>query len=400
MNMKAKKIITFVLPLLILPISIMAQNQNDQFLQTRHYELMAEEGAESCLQPLANELELRFDVYNQLFRFNTLPSLLRVRVFLDPKSYNEYVTARMGVSREGAVYLHYNQTERRELVILHGSPEEASMVAHQAFVQFLRGHIRNPPSWMREGFAIYFNSLKYDPVTETLKYEENLTWLETLKSLGDKILTPREIMLRDTIVFSEASASGAVAEIFGRNFQICSWALVSFLLNSADYFRTMTESFMMLSPLAAAAENGMAVAGRFSEWTDIYKMNDDYFAYIDSRRTFAELMDSGRYYYDAGNAMYAEMAFLSALDLRPKNYAPYYYLGLIYYEEAEYEMAEECYKLSMEYGADEALVNYALGINAASAGRSFDAVDWLEKAAALNPDRYKTRAEDLIQKLR
>ncbi|MCL2832274.1 MAG: hypothetical protein FWD78_03805 [Treponema sp.] len=400
--MKACKkniILVFVIMAIIPAAGLAAQTDYAQFYKTDHYELYAMEGAENGLPSLGKELELRFEVFNQLFRFGALAAPLRVRVFIDSAAYDDYVKARLGTTRPGAVYLHYNQSERRELVVLRGSPEEASMVAYQSFIQFLRGYIRNPPSWMREGFAIYFNSIKFDPVTETLKYEENLTWLETLKGLGDKILHPKDIMLRDTIVYNESSASSTTAGFFSQDFQICSWALVSFLLNSGDYFRTLTESFMVLSPIAAAGENSTAVLDRFSMWTDMDQLDRDFFAYLDSRRTFNELMDAGRYYYDAKNLMNAEMAFMSAIDLRPANYAPYYYLGLIYYEDQEFDMAEDFYKLSMEYGADEALVNYALGINAASAGRNSDAITWLQNAADLNPDRFKERADDLISKL-
>ena len=110
-------------------------------------------------------------------------------------------------------------------------------------------------------------------------------------------------------------------------------------------------------------------------------------------------METGRVYYNAGNAMNAEMSFLAALEQRPSSYAPYYYLGLIYYEENSFDLAEEFYKVSLENGADAALVNYALGINAASAGRNADARIWLENAAELDPGRYETRVGELLQRL-
>ena len=85
-------------------------------LTTSHYELFAEAGAETSLQPLARELELRFDVYNKLFRFDpaTLQSPLRVRIFSEPPAYESYVRGKLGTSRAGAVYLHYNNSENRE----------------------------------------------------------------------------------------------------------------------------------------------------------------------------------------------------------------------------------------------------------------------------------------------
>jgi tetratricopeptide (TPR) repeat protein len=392
-----KKFLTLAFYSALIAALAMPLAAQTNILRTAHYELVAEAGAESALSSLANELELRFDVYNQLFRFDpaSLPESLKVRVFIDPASYDSYINDRIGTVSRGAVYLHYNNYERRELVILKGSPEEATMLAHQSFVQFLRGFIPNPPTWMREGFSIYFNSLSYDPEEQALQYEENMDWLETVKGLGNNLIYPREILMADAAVYG-----GAALDRSSKNFQICSWAFVSFLLYSGNHYRSLIESFMLLSPQNSAEENSMAVMDRFSLWTDFSAFDREYTAYIDSRKTFTELMENGRRYYDLGNAMMAELSFLAAQDQRPTHYAPYYYLGLIYYEEKIYEMAEEYYLLSLEYGADEALVSYALGVNAASAGRNNDAIIWLIRAASVDPARYSTRAEDLIQRLR
>jgi tetratricopeptide (TPR) repeat protein len=369
-------------------------------LKTAHYEIYAESGAENSLPSLARELELRFEVYNQLFRFNpsTLSSLLKVRVFRDPAAFQSYVSVRLGGSRTGAVYLHYTNSNRRELVILKGSEDEAFMLSHQAFVQFLRGFIPNPPSWMREGFAIYFNTLRFDPVQETLSYEENLAWLETVKELGSKALSPREILMRDTIQIHELSSAGAGEAIFSRDFQVSSWALASYFLNSGEHFRSLTECFMVLSPSLSAMENSLAVMNRLSIWINFYDLDREFQSYLSSRKTFAELMENGRNAYAEGNAINAELSFLAAQDQRPTHYGPYYFLGLLYYEEGLFDAAEEHYRISLQFGADEALVSYALGINALSAGRIDDARIWLGKAAAIDPARYKARAEDLLRR--
>jgi tetratricopeptide (TPR) repeat protein len=223
-----------------------------------------------------------------------------------------------------------------------------------------------------------------------LTYEENLSWLETVKALG------KDAPAAKTILEADASVSS-----LPRNFQICSWALSSFFLNSGrgDYFRSLTDSFMILSDGAAAADNSLAVTRRMGSWTDFDALERDYKSYLDSRKTFAELMDDGRGAYAAHDSVTAEICFLSALEQRPRHYAPYYYLGLIYYEEKSYDLADEYYRSSLEYGADAALVSYALGLNAASAGKNADAAEWLQKAAEADPGRYKARAEDIIRRL-
>jgi hypothetical protein len=159
-----KKAFGFLFAAVLLTGSLYAQTLQTNSLNIAHYALSAEAGAESSLPSLAKELGLRFEVYNSLFRFNpaTLSSPMKVRVFADKDAYTSYVNARLGTTRPGAVYLHYSNSERRELVIHWGSPEEAYMLAHQAFIQFFRAFVPNPPTWMREGFAIYFNTLRFD----------------------------------------------------------------------------------------------------------------------------------------------------------------------------------------------------------------------------------------------
>jgi tetratricopeptide (TPR) repeat protein len=353
------------------------------------------------IDTLARELELRFEVYRRLFRFDPSAAAfpLKVRVFTDQDLYEAYILEGLGSTRPGAVYLHYGQREKRELVIHRGSPEEGSMLPHQTFIQFLRAHIPNPPAWLREGFAIYFSSLTFDPSGEdgkgggknegVLLYEENLAWLETAKNLG------AEASIKNLL---EADSGD---EALTLNFKVASWALVSFFLRSGreDYYRTLLESFMLLSPEASAADNGRAVARRISLWTDFEAMERDYGAYIRSRKTFAEFVEEGRRAYAAGDDPEAELSFVEALNQKPRHHAPYYYLGLIYYKERNFDTAEEYYLSSLKYGAEEALVYYALGINAYSAGRGADAKSWLEKAAAANPEKYGTRTAELLKNL-
>jgi tetratricopeptide (TPR) repeat protein len=360
--------------------------------KTAHYEITAMAGAGSSVDALAKEMEQRFDVYAHLFHFDpaALPAPLKVRVFADQAAYDAYIQSRVGEAREGAVYLHYRNRDSRELVIHKGGEKEAAMLAHQSFIQYLRAYIDNPPAWIREGFAIFFNTLSYDPVSSSLRYEENLSWLETIKGLGDKRPTIESVM----------GADGSAADAPG-NFQICAWALVSFFLNSGneDYFRTLAESFMLLKPEASAADNGEAVRRHIALWINADAMSADYESYLAARKTFNELMQTGRKAYAEKDRANAELNFLSALDQDPRHYAPYYYLGLLFYEEKNYEMASEYYRISLEYGADEGLVSYALGLNALQAGNKDEAAEWLQKAAKADPGRYKNRAEELLKQI-
>jgi tetratricopeptide (TPR) repeat protein len=356
-------------------------------VRSEHYIVTsdAEDGA-----AVSREMEKRFAVYNRLFRFDPaageLPLL--VRVYRNKENYDNYLSARLGGTRPGAVYLHYRQSDRRELVIHRRSPDENRTLPYHAFIQFLRAFVSYPPSWMREGFAIYFSTLIADETGE-LKYTENLAWLEAVKAMGERARSPEAVLLADQRGFPP-------------DFQSLSWALVSFFLGSGkeEYFRTMTESFLLLSDSVSAAENAGTVMDRISRWNPPEEFSRDFTGYLAARKTFTELIEDGQRAYALRDPISAEMSFLSALDQKPNHYAPYYYLGLLAYEEGSFDMAAEYYRSALEYGADAALVYYALGVNAASAGKNREAIENLSKAAAASPERYREKSESLIQRLR
>jgi hypothetical protein len=353
------------------------------------------DGSEVDAALLLKELELRLDLYNRLFRFDTagIAGPLQVRSIADTGAYEAYVLSRLGQAPPGAVYIHYNTPDRRELVINRGSAEEADMAAHQAFIQCFRAFIPHPPSWMNDGFAIIFSSLRFDPESEELVYDENLAWLDTVKKLGNGAAQPELILLAD----DEAYSAGSIDL-----FKPLSWALASFFLNSGDedYFRTLTEMFMALSPNADAAENSRAAARRLTLWTDFETLAGDCQAYLDAKKSFAELVDAGQKAYGGGDFENAERFFAQAQSMRPDQAAPCYYLALLAYGAKDFARAEELYNAALHNGADAALVQYALGLNAVSAGNADAGRRWLEQAAAAAPDRFREKADRIIGRLR
>jgi tetratricopeptide (TPR) repeat protein len=332
-------------------------------------------------------METRFEVYNRLFRFdgNTLRAPLRVVAFESTEAFDRHVSAQLGRRREGAVYLHYQRPERRELVIHRGAQDGARLEAHQAFIQFLRAFLPNPPGWIRDGFAVYFSTLGFNDETGSLEYEENLAWLDTVKSWG------REGPALESVLLADIQGSFD-------NFVPASWALVSFLLNSGniEYQRTLFESFMLLREELSAAENSRVIQERLNAWTNSAAFAQDYTRYFESRLTFAGLVDLGRASYQAGETVMAEMYFLQALELKSNHYAPYYYLGILAYEQKNWDLAEYYYRSALECGADRGLTTYALGLNALSAGRPAEARALLIQAAAIDPERYRAKVAELL----
>jgi hypothetical protein len=376
------------------PFSEARAEPEPNIVESGRYRIFSDGGdADAAL--LLQELELRLDFYNRLFHFDKegLPGPLQVRSIADAEAYETYVRARLDQAPPGAVYIHYDRPEKRELVINRGSDAEAAMLAHQAFIQYLRAFIPNPPSWMRDGFAIIFSSLRFDPALEEVVWDENLAWLDTVKKLGSGAAPPRLILLADTGEYARGSID---------NFKPLSWALASFFLHydTENYFRALAEMFMVLSPEASAAENSQAAAKRLTLWTDFESLAEDYQNYLNAKKGFAELIEEGQRAYSAGDWESAEQRFVQARSMRPDHAVPYYYQGLLAYGAKDFAKAEELYSAALYNGADAALVNYALGLNAVAAGRAGDGIRWLEQAAAAEPGRFGEKADSIIKRLR
>jgi hypothetical protein len=358
-------------------------------LVTDHYEIHGDDPAAG--ERIARDLEGRFEIYTRLFRYDPglLEAPLKVRLIADAAAYDEYMAALLGQRSAGALYLHYRQPDRRELVINYGGPDWERTLPYQSFIQYLRSFVSSPPSWIEEGFAIYFSTLSTGEGEAA--YIENLSWLERVKEL--EIPPVADILLLGT----REEAPGLSRE----DYSALSWALVSFFLNSGneDYFRSLLECFLLLSPEAGLAENSELLARWIDNWNGLENLDRDYRAYIGARRTIPELMEEGRRAYGEGDFERAEPFFATVLNLRPGYYAPYYYLGLIAYGRGDWDGARQYYLLSLERGADEALLYYALGLNAVAAKQNPQASEYLLRAAAADPARYRERTADLLRRL-
>ncbi|MDR3337255.1 MAG: hypothetical protein LBT16_08640 [Treponema sp.] len=353
------------------------------------YQVVSDQGTDDA-KALIRELELRFNFYSQVFRYSPyfLEAPLKVRAFKDEASYNAYVSGKLESTRPGAVYLHYDDPALRELVIHRGGAEEKRILPQEAFMQYLRAFVSHPPAWIREGFAVYFSGLRYNDVLGKLEYRENLAWLETVKNLGKNAPSLEWVLL---------------ADILGRpdNFQSSAWALVSFFMNNKQesYYRTLGEVFLTMDPYASAEENAQYAAQRITGWVDLERLRNDYQDYLVGRKTYNDLLKNGQDAYHAKDYMTADICFSSALNLRSDHYAPYYYLGLISYQKRDYNTADSYYRLALEKGANTALISYARGLNAASAGKNDEALAQLRQAVLANPQQYQEKADALIKNI-
>ncbi|AEJ60686.1 Tetratricopeptide TPR_2 repeat-containing protein [Spirochaeta thermophila DSM 6578] len=362
-----------------------------------HY-LVRSDTSEELAQSLASRMEAAFHLFNRYYRFDpeALPAPLSVRIFSSKADYDAYLQKKTGITRESFIYLHYQSPAKRELVgyLLEDETELNRQLLHQGSIQFLRAFVNNPPLWLQEGMAVFFEACEYDPETSSMIYRENLTWLDPLRTLASQ--TGGLIPLSEFLHMDLEAAS--------RNLELYypqAWGFVSFLVYEWDkeYNRILWDTIRLLSPSATYEENLETLDARVFSWYDIDQMKDRLLGYLEGKKSFRVLLEEGIEAYRSGDLQKAEEAFTRASKLDPDHYAPYYYLGLIAYTRGTHSLAEYYYTTALERGAEEAATTYALGLNAFAADRMEEARTYLVKAQTLAPDKYGEKVQALLERM-
>ena len=392
-----RKLGLFVL-LTALTVSLSAQTSTFAEYETDHYRVLSELGEEHA-QATAEKLEALLDLYNEYLHFDVdeLPVRLRARFFASKDRYDTYLNRVIDTTRDDFVYLHYTDLAKSELVGYDMDAESFDVsLKHQGFIQVLRAFVPNPPLWLREGFAVYFEEVEFDDELDRAVYRENLAWLETLQSIVDGTAGTAPIPLSQMLRLTVEEARDQIEVFYPQ-----AWGMVSFLLNSAnrDYNRIIWDSISALEPDASLQENSQAVYEEAFRWEEEQLVVDAFVSYVGDRKSFRTLVQDGIEQYSGDDLAAAEESFVTALKLREDNFIPYYYMGLINYDRRNYSLADFYYKEALDRGASEALTYYALGVNAYADNRFDDAVGYLEQTVSLDPDAYEDKATQLLERI-
>ncbi len=376
-----------------------AASAQDSFsYESEHYSVRSVISAEQA-QETAERLEAYLGIFNQYFRFDLVNAKikLKVRIFSEKEKYDAFLKKLINETRDEFVYLHYSDRNRSELVgfVDASAGLDKPSVTHQSFVQFLRAFVPNPPLWVREGFAVYFESISYDIATKNASKLENLAWLETIKELsyGSRVAEALPLDKLLTLGVDEARSSIQV-------FYPQAWGLVNYLANSTNkaHNRVLWDALSGLSAEASLAENSTLVISKAFAWEKPEVLSESYVSYLKELKTFRELVLEGIEFYSAGKAKEAESSFTKALALQDNNHIPYYYLGLINYDTARYAAAEQFYTQALAKGADAALTNYALGVNAFADNR-FEISKQFLTATIGSDASYQEKVNEILQRI-
>jgi len=387
-----------LLAALVLPASLAAQTSSYAEYETEHFRVLSEVG-DAHAEETAEKLEALLYLFNDYFHFDLdeLPVRLRARIFSDKDRYDTYLQRVIDQTREDFVYLHYTDLAKSELVGFAMDDDTFDIsLKHQGFIQFLRAFVPNPPLWMREGFAVFFEEVEFNTDLGIAVYRENLAWLETLQAAVDGTSSLRPIPLDDMLEMDVSTARDRIESFYPQ-----AWGMVSFLLNSdnRDYNRIIWDSISALDPEASLAENSQSAYDAAFAWQEERLLIEAFGSYIAERRSFRTLVQDGIDQYAGGDLGEAEESFVTALKLREDNFIPSYYMGLINYDRKNYSLSDFYYKEALAKGATAALTYYALGVNAYADNRFEDAVSYLEETIRLDPLSYEDKAGQLLERI-
>ncbi len=364
-------------------------------LESAHYIVSSELG-QSRAASLSEQFEALFKLFSETFRFDpaALQAKLKVREFKTKDAFDAYLQKVAGQKKDDFVYVYYSVPERCELLIYPKEGAEAgASLAHQAFVQDLKSCVNNPPLWMRDGFAVYFESAVWNPDSRVLSFPENLAWLPSVKSLlGKKALLPVSRILALSPDESRSSIDVVYPE---------SWAFASFLMNTTDkgYSRLLWDSISALRKDASLEDNQAAIAARTESWYVPAEADAAFSTYLGSRKTFSDFVADGAKSYAAKDYEAARSSFEAASKINTASYIPLYYLGLVSYSTADYSLADFYYRAALEKGCDPAVGAYALGLNAFAAEKYDDAKKYLLDAKSRSPERYGPKVDALLARI-
>lgn len=366
--------------------------------ESEHYIVYSEISAVHA-QTISQQMEKLFDTYNSYFHFtpSSLSGKMKVRIFSNKDRFNNYLKNVIDAEKEDFVYLHYSDIQKSELV---GFSKEAqsdfdASIAHQGSIQFLKAFISAPPLWMREGFAILFETCSFDRNTGELSYRENLSWLPTLRDIINS--DEKDLLSLTSVLTMDQEEAKANFEFFYPQ----SWGMVSFLMNTdkTEYQRMLWDSIRLLDADAKLVQNSKAIKDYILTWVSPDKLSNDFTSYLQSRKTFNELVQSGINAYKEESYAKAKPSFERALELRTDHPLPFYYLGLLHYNNGNYEQAQVYYQKALSKGADKATTYYAMGVNSFAAKQFDDATDYLNKAKENSPDKYTEKVSKLLSRI-
>lgn len=377
---------------------VFAQSGAFQEASSEYYRVFSEVSLAQA-QETADMLDAFLELYNQYLHFDLdeLDTKLRVRVFSNKSNFDSYLSTLIPQKRDTFVYLQYRDLAKSELLGFYMDDESfEKALVHHGFIQFLKAFVPSPPLWLQKGFAVYLEKSEYNEESATAEFNDNLVWVKTIKNIMAFESGYDFIDLDELLKINVDTANRKIESFYAE-----SWALVSFLAESnvKEYNRMLWDTLTALQADATMAANSKIVTEDVFSWVTTDEFYADFQEYMESVKTFPELVKEGMAHYSDGDLEAAESSFLKAIERNEKHDIPYYYLGLINYANKDYSLAEYYYLTSQQMGGELGLTYYALGVNAYADNRFDIAKNYLMRASEADPFAYEEKTQALLQKI-
>ncbi len=394
------KRLLFIITCFLLTITFYTYSQVYYSYDSEHYHVVTDD-SEIFAQEIAEKMEAAIAMFNETMHFelSALSTKLKLTIFRNTDGFNTYLNNIINETRDDFAYIHYSDPSKSELVGFNKDSEKdfnASLL-HQGFIQFIKAYIPNPPIWIREGVATYYENSLWNNTLRTFTYKPNLLWLKTLKSiLQNYDITKPYIPLEELLTMNRDSANNRIETFYPQ-----AWGLISFLLESEDneYNRFFWDTISNLDPESTLMENSIIIKNTVFSWTDMNVIQQDYFSYILNLKTFNELIQEGINLFTIDKHDEALENFDSAILLEPNNYISYYYLGLINYSKENFLEAESYYQQALSLGSDISTTKYALGVNFFANNQFDQASVYLIEAKTADPENYSEKVDTLLLRI-
>ena len=385
--------------LMVYPHDTSEAGEEQVFTYESTYYLVQSFHSQAQAKAGAKRLDAYFDHFNSYFHFDfdQLGYKLRVHLFNSQATYDTYLTSLVAETSDEFAFLHYNDPSQSELVgAIEADGVFDQSFTHQAFVQFIRSFIHDPPLWLREGFAVFFEEIIYDESSETVEPGKNLPWLDTLKSLlfGER---KAELLGFQQVLSINLDTAKKNIETFTPQI----WGMVYYLVNTdnREHNRVLWDAINALEGDANLLRNSSLLYEKSFEWIGIDNFEDSLRTYFNSIKTYAELIEEGIASYDLGDFDEAEKIFQQAIAHEDNNHIPHYFLGLINFNRGNYAAATANYQQALAQRQNNAFIYYALGLNALANNQQAEANEYLETTIQLDPDGFTEKAGEILEKV-
>lgn len=380
--------------LLLLPLLLPQESDGEYVHTSDHYEIRSEISIDLSRR-VALHLERIHTEFQRLLPFESPPGPRprhRVRILETRERYDEYNRRVHGIekARDSFLYQHYGLGDARNETVAFRIPDPPLLerLQHESFHQYFRSFIDEPPQWLNEGLAEYFEA--WTPAGIALNSGQLRRWREPIRKL-DPLGKTGELSYVSLPDLVRASKDEWMAK--ERVTYAESWALCYFLLESGDETdrKILSDYLQALRPKATREwNNNEGWKCAFAE-VDLADLESRFLEHTDRLRLPGHgSFQEGLRLLEEEKPADAVEAFSNAILEMPSYDRYFYYRGAACFSSGRFSEAETDLQTALRLFPEYSSAHFLLGKTLFRLGRLPEARDAFETAlrfdAGLRPE--------------